>query len=233
MTHLPNVSLVAVSGIDPEGALKALRLSMRGMRYGEVVLISHRPPTSNLEDVTFRQCAPGDLASTDPANKDDYSYFMAYRLHEYVKGDFALIVHNDAYVLRPHKWEADFLKYDYIGAPWQPGVHFTPEGVNVRVGNGGFSLRSRRCLNILNELGIPFSDSGTGYFNEDGIICVHHRKALEEAGIRFAPPDVAARFSHELDCPESVLFPFGFHNYKYTSKFSLIKKAYTRLRKLL
>lgn len=233
MLTLPTVSLVAVSGIDPDGALKALRLSMRGVRYKEAVLVSHREPQADMTGITFKKCAPGDLASTDPKNKDDYSYFMAYRLHEYVEGDFALIVHNDAYVLRPEKWEPAFLDYDYIGAPWPPGVHFTPEGVNVRVGNGGFSLRSKRLLRILVDLGIPFSDSGTGFYNEDGIICVHHRKALEDAGMRFAPPDIAARFSHELDCPESVLFPFGFHNYKYTSAFSFFKKAYTHLKRLL
>lgn len=233
MAHLSNVTLVAVSGIDPTGAVGALLRSMEGMSYYDVVLISHNKPENLPSTITFKRCLDTELANTDPKNKDDYSRFMAYNLARYIESDFCLIVHNDAYVLRPHKWDPDFLTYDYIGAPWPKGIHYTKEGVNVRVGNGGFSLRSKRMLNILNELNIPFSDSGTGYYNEDGMLCVHHRKAIEDAGLKFAPVAVAATFSHELDCPESVPEPFGFHNYKTTSRFAVFKKIARKIRMYL
>jgi hypothetical protein len=215
MINLPKVTLVAVSGIDPVGSINALMLSMKGIKYHEAVLISHNRPENLPSGITFKQCKPTELASTDPKNKDDYSRFMLFSLCDYIESDYCLIVHNDAYVLRPEKWDDEFLNYDYIGAPWPKRFKFfTDEGELVRVGNGGFSLRSKRMLNIMNELNLPFTDHGTGFYNEDGILCIYYRKKLEDAGIKFAPVTLAARFSHEIDCPESVSDSFGFHDSK-------------------
>ncbi len=230
---LPSVTLVAVSGIDPDGAQDAMILSMIGVTYGAAVLVSHRPPRQLDPRITFRQCLDTELSSTDPKNKDDYSRFMAYDLHKYIDTDFCLIVHNDAFVIHPESWLPEFLEYDYLGAPWPPGVHFSPDGTNIRVGNGGFSLRSKRMLTMLNELNLPFTDGGTGFYNEDGIICVYYRTELENAGMRFPSPELAARFAHEIDCPESSPNPFGFHNYKVTSRHAWIGKIMRRLKKLL
>lgn len=209
---LQKVTLIAVSGINPENAAKALELSMDGIDYYDVVLISHSKPKKLNNKITFRQCLSTELQSKDPKNKDDYSRFMIYNLCNYVDSDFALIVHDNAFVLRPYRWSDNFLKYDYVGAPWLKNIHFTKEGVNVRVGNGGFSLRSRKLLNIFNELKLPFIDNGTGYFNDDGLICVYYRKLLESHGIKFPSVSVASRFSHERHCDDSDLEPFGFHN---------------------
>lgn len=212
--QLKKVTLVAVSGINPTGAVEALELSMRGVDYFDVVLIAHYKPDNLNPKITFKQCKPTELVSQDPKNTNDYSRFMAYDLCHYIESDYALIVHKGAYVVRPHEWTPAFMDFDYIGAPWPKDLHFTNEGVNVRIGNGGFSLRSKRLLNVLNELGLPFTDNGTGYFHEDGIICVYYRKKLEENGIRFATVRLAARFSLEKDCDESDYSPFGFHDNK-------------------
>lgn len=212
--QLPRISVVAVTALNPAGAIRALQLSTSDIAFYDAILIAHEKPKDLPHTITFKKCLPGDLNIKDPKNTNDYSKFMAYRLHEYIDSDFVLIVHNDAYVLRPEKWDNAFLNYDYIGAPWPANVHYTDEGVNVRVGNGGFSLRSNRLLNILNELQLPFTDNGKGYYHEDGIICNYYRKKLEDSGIRFAPIEVASRFSHEIDCPDSDPKPFGFHNNK-------------------
>lgn len=214
MFHLPKVTIVAVSGINTKGAIKALEISMEGIDFHEAVLISHHKPTNLNTKITFKQCKPTDLVSQDPKNSNDYSKFMLYDLGEYINSDFALIVHNNAFVVRPDKWEDEFLKYDYIGAPWPKNVHFTSEGKNVRVGNGGFSLRSKKLLNALNELKLPLTDNGTGYFHEDGVICVYYRNRLEKYGIKFAPVEVASKFAREKDCEDSEAEPFGFHNNK-------------------
>jgi len=210
--QLPTVSLVAVTGLNPSGAIRALKISMENIHFHENILIAHEKPADLPYGITFKACEPTDLQSKDKKNTNDYSKFMAYRLHEYITSDYALIVHNDAYVLRPKKWIKEFLEYDYIGAPWPKNIHFTNEKVNVRVGNGGFSLRSKRLLNVLNELQLPFTDNGTGYFNEDGILCVYYRKQLETSGIHFAPVNIAAKFSLEIVCEESTFTPFGYHN---------------------
>lgn len=211
---LKNVTLVAVSGINPTGAVRALEISMDGINFYDAVLISHKKPNNLNIKITFKKCRPTELVSQDPKNTNDYSKFMAYNLCDYIDSEFALIVHNNAFVLRPSQWDDIFLNYDYIGAPWPKDIHYTNDGINIRVGNGGFSLRSKKLLKALNELNLPFTDNGTGYYHEDGIICVYYRKQLEKYGIKFAPVEVASRFAREKDCEDSQSDPFGFHNNK-------------------
>jgi len=209
---LPEVTVVSISGLNLSSGMEAVQLSCKGINFHEAVIIGHEAPETIPHGIIFKQCKQSDLKSRDRKNTDDYSKFMLYNLHEYIESDFALIVHKNAHVLRPHKWSQEFLEYDYIGAPWPPDIHYTKDGTNVRVGNGGFCLRSKKLMNALNELKLPFTDGGTGFYHEDGVLCVYYRKELEAYGIKFAPPEVAARFSLEAFCPESTLKPFGFHD---------------------
>ena len=121
--------------------------------------------------------------------------------------------------MRPHRWTEEFLNYDYIGAPWEPGLHFTKSGKEVLVGNGGFSLRSQKIMTAPRVLNLPFTDNGTGYFHEDGQLCNYHRERLEEHGIKFAPVDLAAKFSKEICGDKSGVKPFGYHNARIAKPF--------------
>jgi hypothetical protein len=69
-------------------------------------------------------------------------------------------------------------------------------------------------MNCLNKLNLPFTDNGTGFYNEDGVLCNYYRRELENYGVKFATPEIAAMFSHETNCDEDVPEPFGFHKYK-------------------
>lgn len=212
--QLPRVTLVAVSSVKIQATINALRLSADRIAFYDVVLISDTKPKNLPPDITFKQCPP--LRTIDA-----YSKFIAYDLASYIDSDFALVVQYDGFVVRPERWQPEFLKYDYIGAPWPPDRHFTKEKVNVRVGNGGFSLRSAKLLRSLNELHLQFIDGETGYFNEDGVICSYYRRELEDAGMHFTPPSVAAKFSKEDDCPDSDPTPFGYHKNVRVVPFSL------------
>jgi len=57
--------------------------------------------------------------------------------------DYLLIFQFDtALCSRPQRSVIEFVgKYDYIGSPWAHNPFY--QGVNLRVGNGGFSLRNR------------------------------------------------------------------------------------------
>lgn len=203
---LPSVSLVAVSSVRATRTTYALWRSSRNIKFSDVVFVSHKRPVWFPRSMRFVQC--NQLRSVD-----DYSRFMLFDLCEVVKTDFVLVVQHDGYVARPDRWSDTYLSFDYIGASWPKGAHFTPEGREIRVGNGGFSLRSRRLLTMFRELDLPFSDFGTGFRNEDGQICVYNRSVLEKAGIRFAPVAIAQSFSLESDFPEpDSTKPFGFHS---------------------
>src|SRR5204863_2475838 len=114
-----------------------------------------------------------------------YSTFMLGGLVEYVRTDHCLVVQWDGFVLDTEQWDPAFLDHDYIGAPWP---QFS-DGHDV--GNGGFSLRSRRLLEACTAL--PFD----GEVAEDVLICRLYRGELEERGFRFAPEPLARRFSFE------------------------------------
>ena len=207
--HLPNVTLIAVAGNKVTETIRAMQKSMKDIQYGAVVLCTHED--HDVSDLGI------ELHKIEKLDYKAYNHFIIYRLHEHVPTEYALVVQHDGYVLRPDKWDNRFFDYDYIGAPWKPNLHFTKSGKEVRVGNGGFSFRSKKLLTGVTEKEFPFTDNGTGFFHEDGVLCVYYRDELEQKGFKYAPVEIAARFSHEFDCPESVRAPFGFHNYKYTS----------------
>ncbi len=126
---------------------------------------------------------------------------MIRGLADYCLGTHALVVQWDGFVVHPECWDSRFLEYDYIGAPWH--------ALGDAVGNGGFSLRSKRLLDALRQLDVPEPHP------EDYRICVTHRAELESRfGIRFAPPDIAARFSWEaVEPPEPTFGLHGFFNF--------------------
>jgi glycosyltransferase involved in cell wall biosynthesis len=202
--RLPQVTLVAVSSIKIHKTVQALRHSMKGIDFGQVLLVSDRKPTDLDSEIRFVPCERIDSLNA-------YSRFMLYSLADHIDTDFALVVQHDGFVVRPDRWTNTFFQYDYVGAPWRIGAHFTPEGSPVRVGNGGFSLRSKKLLSAPALLGLEFTDAGTGYFNEDGVLCSYHRRSLEQFGIRFAPPEVASLFSLEDPHDDAAINPFGFH----------------------
>jgi Protein of unknown function (DUF5672) len=218
--NLTNVTLCAVACTKVPETIYALKKSMRGITYARAILITH-------EDLNLEKDGI-EVIKIERLDYKGYNHFILYRLKDYIQSDFVLIVQNDGYILHPWRWTNKFLDYDYIGAPWPKNLHFSNTGREIRMGNGGFTFRSKKMLNIMSDLNLPFSDFGTGFFHEDGIICLGYRDLLEEKGIKFAPINIASRFSRERWCSDSKLFTFGFHSnrrniFKYLYK-KLLKK---------
>jgi hypothetical protein len=225
MLHLPQVTLVAVACTKVEETIEALRISMRGIAYAEALLITHEKIDLSYEGIK--------VIHIKKLNYKEYNHFIIFRLKDYINTKFCLLVQNDGYVLHPDQWSIEFLKYDYIGAPWPPNVHFTSSKKNIRVGNGGFTLRSRKILEAPTKLKLTFTDKNTGYFHEDGFLCVHFRDTLEKTGIKFAPVQLASQFSKEVLCYDSVQRPFGFHNKAHTHHLLWLKQAFRKIKSAL
>ena len=134
----------------------------------------------------------------------DYSRFCLHKLTNYVNTDFCLIFQDDGFVLNPQYWSEEFYMYDYIGSPWPLYRGWPEEG--KQVGNGGFSLRSKKLLEYSKTLIHHTTE------NEDTYL-LENRKALQEAGIKIAPVDIAKKFSIEnhMDSDHSIYNCFGFH----------------------
>jgi hypothetical protein len=115
---------------------------------------------------------------------------------EFSRTSHALMMQYDSWIITPHLWTDDFLRYDYIGAPW-----YWSKG---DVGNGGFSLRTAKLAEAVIAAGLEIT------YPEDASLCRTHRSRLEdEFGLIWAPPDLAAQFSME-NAPWPDL-SWGFH----------------------
>lgn len=190
---LPGVTLVCVDCVNIELALRALSRSLAACDFARALLCTSEAvpnPPPGIEIVTIEPLR----------SKRDYSWFMLKELRAHVATEHVLVVQWDGFVVNPAAWHPAFLDCDYIGAPWPPDLNA------CEVGNGGFSLRSRRLLDALAAIDMERS----AVFHEDVDICVHLRPRLEgEFGIRFASTALARRFAHETTEPDGPTF--GFH----------------------
>ena len=132
----------------------------------------------------------------------EYNVVMLKEVAEHVNTSHALYVQWDGIANNKENWTDEFLSYDYIGAPWP----WEPEGRNV--GNGGFSLRSRRLLDACLDDRIQLTEE-RNFTAEDAYIGINYRNYLETTyGIKYAPTELARQFSFELG---EYVPSFGFH----------------------
>jgi tetratricopeptide (TPR) repeat protein len=189
MLELPGVTLCCVDTVNPELALRALRLSTSRVRFARALFLTDRARDS--PDIEVRLIAP--LAS-----REAYSEFVLKDLVDHIDTQHVLLIQWDGYVVNPDAWRESFLACDYIGAKWSwhDAAH--------RVGNGGFSLRSRKLLTALRDPRIQLVGP------EDKTICRAFRPLLEhEYGIVFGSEALADAFAFEASYPLGK--PFGFH----------------------
>lgn len=189
MLSLPRVTLCCIDCANHELALAALEQCMRKCAFARVVFITDRDYAIDGIDCVR-------IPTID--SRAAYSQFVMKELFAHIDTDFALLVQWDGFVVNAAAWSDEFLDQDYLGAKW---IFYT-DGHNV--GNGGFSLRSKRLLDALRDPYIVPDDV------EDVAICRTYRPYLEKQhGIRFAPEAVADRFAFEASYWTSP--PFGFH----------------------
>ncbi len=182
--RVPRTTLACVDCRVPLLGARALELSLRQCTYDAAFLFTDDTSIAGELDprIALIEIPPtGSLAA--------YSRFLLKDLHRHVRTDFVQVIQWDGYVTNGAAWTDEFLEYDYIGARWP----FRPEGRNV--GNGGFSLRSRKLREALQDEEIRHSDGEP----EDETACVVHRELLERRyGIRFAPSALADRYAFEM-----------------------------------
>ena len=189
-----NITLICIDTKNRYESLHTITKMSKIFNFGDALLFSNNINSSSIKIIDI----------PDIKGKKDgwsYSYFCLMELPKYVETEFCLVVQHDGFIINPDMWTDKFLEYDYIGAPWIDNY------IN-RVGNGGFSLRSKKfldsCLDIFKDQDI--------IEHEDLLACVYNYENFKQKGIKFAPLDVALDFSIEHIVPEiKHMNPFGFH----------------------
>jgi hypothetical protein len=193
---LPDVTVVCIDNVAQDLARMALGSTLQVIEPAQVLFWTDIDPP--LDGPKYRELpfhGRGKEAADQP---------LWYQVPVEVKTSHFLTVQWDGWAINASAWQPAFLDYDYIGAPW----HWHEFG---QVGNGGFSLRSRRLAAYLAE----HRDRFPYRFPEDDVIGRVYRPALEAAGFRFPPVELAMRFSFEHPHHDRRIRrvpSFGFHD---------------------
>ena len=189
---MKDITLIIVDNSSHDLAKFAIEKTLEAIDCKEVITFSDRPIVEGAKFIPI----------VNKINLYDYSTVMVKHLWLHVETEYALTIQWDGMAVNRNLWDDAFLNYDYIGAIWPWPI----QGINM--GNGGFSLRSRKLLDALRDTDIKLGTELSGQ-NEDIAIAVEYRKLLmEKYGINYAPQEVARRFSTENEWLGST---FGFH----------------------
>lgn len=209
---LEGVTLLGVDSVDIERLILASEICQKDFEFEKVKLL------------TSIKCDNPDTVQINPVNSvEEYSKFIIEKLDEYVDTPFVLVIQYDGFILNPNAWSDEFLKYDYIGAPWLVrNSHINKLGWSKEllgkyvVGCGGFSMRSKKFTSLCAEL--SKQNFFKKYDPEDVVLCVDNREYLESKGVKFAPVEIAKDFCYSAEDMEKYSWndQFGFHGLWYT-----------------
>lgn len=209
MNSVESICCIAVDGRLGEAnkidfLIKVARRMRDVMGFGEAVVLSAMEPKESVKGVK--------VIPINPLDYNQYSMVAFNQLQRFTQKEHLLVFQDDGFVSTPSLWQDDFLKYDYIGAPWSHSYSWSGPGRDV--GNGGFSLRSRRLCEFCSTL--PFING----IHEDGLICTHYGQHIKKNGFVFAPLEVAYKFSVEnpFDDNHSIENTFGFHGKQHVER---------------
>ena len=208
---LPSVTLVAMTSVNVYETVRAMCYSMRDIEFGDAVFVSDKKPWFLPKSIRFSYTSKLDSI-------DKFNYKMVYELKDHIKTDFCLVVHADGFVIHPELWDDEFLNYDYIGSPWpmptNDYAYRDSKGQISRVGNS-VSIRSKRLLEFPSEHNLKWEKVQDDEYNEDIYLCCAHKNEMEDAGLKWAPLEVAVRFAREHAIEENKgVEPFAFHKWR-------------------
>lgn len=194
MFKLPEVTLVMIETREHELAALAVRDSVAKIDFGEVLIFTDQPHQ-------FVGLGARVVLVPDWPSKLGWCQFHMHGVAPYLRTAFALGIQWDSWVVDTHQWIDEYLRYDYIGGPWN-----YKDGMNV--GDGGFELRSTALLRYLRKHQARFLCTNE---RDDELVCRTYRNALMDDGFEWAPEALARRFSAPVGRDLSQKM-FGFHS---------------------
>lgn len=216
MINLKNVTLYGADTINLNRLLNVFAICEESAAFGNKKIFT-KIEKNYVTDTGI------EIINTEYINNiKDYNNFNLKHLNDYIETDFVMVVEHDGFILNKDAWCPEFLNYDFIGAP------MFVDGELV-VGNGGFSIRSKKLLELTQtDEYIQLGDKANHVYegNDDWTISVVKRHYLERKGIKFAPVEIAHKFSFEKNKEYGNKWDgqFGFHGLSRTDISEWIKE---------
>lgn len=204
MVDLSKITLCAISSVKIAETIKALEICQKECIFHNVIFFSDQEVINGVKIPRIN-------------NIEEYNSFVLHKLPKLILpniANYVLLIHWDGFIINPESWTDHFYEYDYIGAPWP--------WLNNVCGNGGFSLRSKKFLEVQNDI---ISNKIITKFNEDLILCKILRHEFIKHGCIYAEPQIAYKFSteHHSHINEYIFEkPFGFHDFKYNPQYKFM-----------
>lgn len=231
LSIVPNKSEKEYQDID--SIIKIGNNSSSELDFGKKIIYTCQKPTID----------PGDfeIKIIDEIPYEEFNNFVSLKYLDLFDTEYSINFHSDGFIQNQNAWRDDFLEYDYIGAPIKlPTIKNEYQGV---VGNGGFSLRSKKICEEIKELRsnnyLPihldifgnkliteeiFNRIPAFFQNEDIYIGLFCKKILEEKDFKIADFHTASLFSTEhfsalnnqySENYDDMISSFGFHEINY------------------
>ena len=202
---LKNVSIICIDDRNIDSAIYSIETSSKYINFGKKILITNESliNQNNLSLIEKLHIEVNLIPKITSIH--EFSFFCLNNLVDYVKTDYCLLVQWDGWVINPFNWNNSFLDFDYIGATWPKS--------NI-VGNGGFSLRSKRLLVASKEM-VNLKNPLLNNLIEDDFICREFRDDfVNHYKIKFPSVKLADKFSIERKPWTNESFGFhGFFNF--------------------
>ena len=195
---LPDVTLVMMDCTCPELARLALLDTLELIEPAQTLWVSDADPPgmpnwNRTYGIHWVEIKPFKTIQ-------EYCEFLWYDLLNFIPTKFFLNIQWDGWVVDPGMWDTEYLQYDFIGAPW-----WYDDGHNVGNGTG---IRSTKLMRFLGEHRalLPV------YGKEDELLGRVYRPILEHQGFKWAPEQLASKFSMECTRPSITSKHFMFHD---------------------
>ena len=193
--RLPEVTLVCVQPRVPALGVATLQHCMRDIDFAQVLLFT--------DPNALKQAPEGiELKGLRLESSTAHAEFMLRGLVHYLQTSHVLIVQWNGFVLDAKQWDPAFQLYDHVCASVEPGTS-TQAARQI-----SFSLQSRRLLQAMQDPAMVIRAP------ENHCLLHLNRQRLEQVhDVRFAPVDLARRFSFDQMRPDGATLGFeGLHN---------------------
>ena len=181
MLNLPDVTLVVAETRCHELMRLTLTDMVLKVKFGGIVIHTNKPELIGIP-------APAEYITVpDWPNKIQQGGFYYMDAGCAAKTSHVLQMEWDAGLRDVNCWTDEFLNFDYIGAPW-----VWAGGQRHSVGNGGFILLSKRMCEHVHANRNSFNIRTDVEYAQ-----VNRIRLEKEIGAKWAPEDVAIRFSYE------------------------------------